>query len=90
MGRYTYKIGKGRGTKTVQARQYERDQDYSLGQWCNARVYRDHFRIDTELGEVRASKGDWLVKYSEDDVRILNHREWTLTEPREVKYDDVD
>jgi len=79
MSDVTYKIGKGRGTKTVQARQYVKDQDFSLATWVNARVYRDHFRIGGDEDEVRAQKGDWIIKYEDGTVRVLDARTFAST-----------
>jgi hypothetical protein len=80
----TYKIGKGRGTKTVQARQYTRDQDFGLLQFIDgpARVYRDHIRVGTDEDEQRAEKGDWLVKFDNGEVRVMKPHAWTIAAPR--------
>lgn len=69
----TYKVGRGRATKTVQARQYTRDQDFTLAAWIGkARIYRDHIRIDISAGEeLRASKGDWITKEHKPDGTIV-------------------
>jgi hypothetical protein len=78
----TYKVGKGRGTQTVQARQYVKDQDWSLANWIQGpvQVYRDHFRVGYE--EIRAEKGDWIVKYP-DHIEVQTHRVFSAT-AREV------
>lgn len=79
----TYKIGRGRGTKTVQARQYTRDQDWELAKWIDGpvRVYRDHFLVGAE--NARAAKGDWLIKETAKDgttrVTVMDNRTFGLT-----------
>lgn len=72
-----YKIGKGRAAKTVNARQYTRDQDWNLANWLHGpvQVFRDHFRVGLE-GD-RASKGDWLVKWHDGRIEVKSHREFT-------------
>lgn len=69
----TYKVGRGRAMRTVQARQYTRDQDWTLADWIKGpvKVYRDHFLVGPD--EITATKGDWIVKYP-DRIEVQSHR----------------
>lgn len=75
----TYKVGKGRATRTVQARQYTRDQDWKLADWIQApvQVYRDHFRVGSGLQ--RATKGDWILQYPNGTIEVKDARAFAET-----------
>jgi hypothetical protein len=70
----TYKVGKGRAAKTVQARQYTRDQDWKLADWIDGpvQVYRDHFRVGS--GELFARKGDWILQHPNGTIEVKDNR----------------
>jgi hypothetical protein len=79
----TYKVGRGRAIKTVQARQYVKDQDWSLANWIQGpvKVYRDHFRVGA--GEVHATKGSWILQYTNQagdwQVEVLDPKRFAST-----------
>jgi hypothetical protein len=77
----THKTGKGRGTRTVEARQFVNVHDFDLAHWAGGviqggrnglntiRIYRD----DTTL---EAQRYDWIVRYHDGKLKIVSPEEF--------------
>lgn len=86
----TYKVGKGRGTKTVQARQFLNAYDQSLAQWAQGVLHaerngQNHIRIHRKGEEtLYVYGGDWILKHEDGTVSVMSRTEFAST-AREVR-----
>ena len=79
-----YKIGKGRGTRTVVARRFTFAHDVDLAYWAGGVLHAERnganqIRIHTKEETIVVPYGYWIIKDEDGTISVLSPEEFATT-----------